>query len=151
MSGIFYRNPRKLNFFLGNYSGDGNEQNWTDALTIKSRTLYHENDIFDYLVEFRDDYLLTGFHLFEFDQGGGKANLYKPRLTEKGEIKLATYIQENSKLTKAKRKIVLSWKVVSCIVGIVTAIVTFLANYTTTIDNAILGFKNLLESIKELF
>ena len=40
MSGIFYRNPRKLNFFLGNYSGDGNDQNWTDALTIKSRTLY---------------------------------------------------------------------------------------------------------------
>ena len=126
-----------------------------ENLTLE--TLYNtfkevpEDDIFDYLVEFRDEQLLKGFFLVEFDQGGGKANLYKPRLTEKGEIKLATYIQENSKLTKAKRKIVLSWKVVSCIVGIVTAIVTFLANYTTTIDNAILGFKNLLESIKELF
>ena len=128
-----------------------NPKNLTIEVLCDNFKELSENEIFDYLVEFRDDYLLTGFHLFEFDQGGGKANLYKPRLTEKGEIKLAAYIQENSKLTKTKRKIVLSWKVVSCIVGIVTAIVTFLANYTTTIDNAILGFKNLLESIKELF
>lgn len=131
-----------------------NPKNLTIEVLCNNFKELSENEIFDYLVEFRDDYLLTGFYLVEFDQGGGKANLYKPRLTEKGEIKLANYIQENSKLTKAKRKIVLFCKVVSCIVGIVTGIVALLANYTTainTINKLILWFKNLLESIKELF
>lgn len=110
-----------------------------------------ENDIFDYLIEFRDEQLLKGFSLIEFDQCPGIANFYNPKLTEKGKIILAAYIQENSELNKAKRKITLSYKVISYVVGIVIGIVTFLANYTTTIDNAILGFKKLLESIKELF
>ena len=120
-----------------------------ENLTLE--TLYNtfkevpEDDIFDYLVEFRDEELLKGFFLVEFDQCAGRANFYKPKLTENGEMKLTAYIQENSKLIKTKKKIVLSWKVVSCIVGIVTGIIALLANLTTTInsvDKLILWFKN---------
>lgn len=122
-----------------------NPKNLTIEVLCDNFKELSENEIFDYLVEFRDEELLKGFFLVEFDQCAGRANFYKPKLTENGEMKLTAYIQENSKLIKTKRKIVLSWKVASCIVGIVTGIIALLANLTTTInsvDKLILWFKN---------